>query len=151
VSDFDLGPDEVAARPAEARTSLPEVAPAPDRPPRPGTPHLVVVVTRELTQDDNAPAGAVLVTRFWHPRDRRWSENYFESVDHALRLFLDESGWTLIQRQELAGRHEHELIFEARQADFSGPSTEEILHQAGLTPQNVADLLDEIDPGKGSP
>jgi hypothetical protein len=150
VSDSDLIPDKIAVPSAEARSGQPEVLPAPEETSRPGPPHLVVVMTRAITGEDKAPQGAVLVTRFWHPRDRCWSENYFESIDHALRLFVDESGWTLLQRQGLAGPHEHELIFEARRTDFSGPSTEEILHQVGLTPQNVADLLNEIDPKRSS-
>ena len=83
-----------------------------------------------------------MLTRFWHPRDRRWSENSFESLDHALRLFVDETGWTLVQQQQLAGEHEHELIFQARVEDFQGPSTEEILKEVGLTPADVKELLD---------
>jgi hypothetical protein len=83
----------------------------------------------------------VLVTRFWHRRDRRWSENFFESLDHAIRLFVDESGWTLLQQQALAGEHEHELIFEARKEDFTGPTTEQMLGEVGLTPGDVEKLL----------
>ena len=103
--------------------------------------HLVVVMTRKARQKDAAP-GAVLVSRFWHPRDRRWSENFFESLDHAIRLFVDETGWILIQKQSLAGEHEHELIFRARKEDFQGPSTEEILKEVGLTPADVKELLE---------
>lgn len=103
--------------------------------------HFVVVMTRGVKPEDQSP-GAVVVTRFWHPRDRRWSENFFESLDHAIRLFVDESGWILLQQQHLAGEHEHELIFQARSEDFLGPSTEEILKDAGLTPADVKELLD---------
>jgi hypothetical protein len=101
-----------------------------------------VVTTRGIHPDDQAGPSAVLVTRFWHPRDRRWSENFFESIDHALRLFVDETGWTLIQQQRLAGEHEHELIFRANVEDFQGPSTEEILKEVGLTPADVEELLE---------
>jgi hypothetical protein len=122
----------------EATKAAPQAASValPDRVER----HLVVVMTRKALPEDSAP-GAVLVTRFWHPRDRRWSENFFESLDHALRLFIDETGWTLIQKQSLAGEHEHELIFRARTEDFQGPSTEEILKEVGLTPADVKELL----------
>jgi hypothetical protein len=112
-----------------------EVAPAEDR-------HLVVVMTRAVRAGDAVPASSILITRFWHPRDRRWSENSFDSIDHALRLFLDESGWTLIQRQDLADPQAHELIFEARRRDFTGPTTEGLLEAVGLTPADVTRLLD---------
>jgi hypothetical protein len=105
----------------------------------------VVVVTRALSKEDDAPEGMVLVTRFWHPRDHRWSENSFESLDHALRLFVDESGWVLRQQQALEGPHAFELIFEARREDFSRPSTEQMLEEVGLSPQDVAKLLNRIE------
>ena len=108
---------------------------------RSGRVHWVVVTTRAAGPKDKTPAGAVLLTRFWHPRDHCWSENAFESLDHALRLFVDESGWVLRQQQALDGPHAHELIFEARREDFSRPSTEQILQDVGLTPQDVAKLL----------
>ena len=112
------------------------------RQPTPERTHYVVVTTRAVRVEDQAPPGALLLTRFWHPRDRRWSENTFESLDHAIRLFVDETGWSLIQQQRLGSEHEHELIFQARPEDFQGPSTEEILKEAGLTPSDVEDLLD---------
>ena len=108
---------------------------------RSGRVHWVVVVTRAARQGENVPPGSVLLTRFWHPRDHTWSENAFESLDHALRLFVDESGWVLRQQQALDGPHAYELIFEARREDFSRPSTEQILQDVGLTPQDVAKLL----------
>lgn len=101
---------------------------------RPGRQHLVVVRVRGATPGDAAPEGAQLVTRFWHPRDHRWSENFFESLEHTLRLFIDESGWTLLQEQQLDAPDTHELIFEARREDFSGPTTEEILRDVGISP-----------------
>jgi hypothetical protein len=118
-----------------------ESAPDPLRSERSGRVHLVVVVTRSIHAGDQVPRGATLLTRFWHPRDHRWSENAFESLDHALRLFVDESGWVLRQRQALDGPDAHELIFEARREDFSRPSTEQMLQDVGLTPQDVAHLL----------
>ena len=125
--------EQEATKPAPLPTS---VAP-PETPER----HLVVVMTRKAQPGESAP-GSVLVSRFWHPRDLRWSENFFESLDHAIRLFVDETGWTLIQKQPLAGDCEYELIFQARKEDFQGPSTEEILKEVGLTPTEVKELLD---------
>ena len=118
-----------------------ETAPDPLLSARSGRVHWVVVTTRAARAGEKVPAGAVLLTRFWHPRDHSWSENAFESLDHALRLFVDESGWVLRQQQALDGPHAHELIFEARREDFSRPSTEQILQDVGLTPQDVAKLL----------
>ena len=132
----------------ERELSVPVVEPAPEplRSERSGRVHWVVVTTRAARAEDKHPVGTVLVTRFWHPRDHCWSENAFESLDHALRLFVDESGWVLRQQQALDGPHAHELIFEARREDFSRPSTEQILEDVGLTPQDVAKLLNRVEP-----
>jgi hypothetical protein len=127
--------ENAAAQPAV------ETAPDPLRSERSGRVHWVVVITRAAREADKVPAGTVLLTRFWHPRDRCWSENAFESLDHAIRLFVDESGWVLRQQQALDAPHAHELIFEARREDFSRPSTEQMLQEVGLTPQDVAKLL----------
>jgi hypothetical protein len=123
--------------PASAFALVPREEPAEAPKVRPGRPHLVVVMTREVGRKDQAPANAVLMTRFWHPRDHRWSENFFESLEHAVRLFVDESGWVLRQQQALDGPHAHELVFEARREDFTGPSTREILAEVGLDPSDV--------------
>jgi hypothetical protein len=125
----------------EAPAPVVETAPDPLRSERSGRVHLVVVTTRPTRPEDRVPPGATLVTRFWHPRDHCWSENAFDSLDHALRLFVDESGWVLRQQQALDGPQIFELIFEARREDFSRPSTEQILQEVGLTPQDVAKLL----------
>ena len=122
-----------------------ETAPDPLKSDRSGRVHWVVVTTRPPREGEKIPLGAILLTRFWHPRDHCWSENAFESLDHALRLFVDESGWVLRQQQALDGPHVHELIFEARREDFSRPSTEQMLQDVGLTPQDVADLLDRTE------
>jgi hypothetical protein len=108
-----------------------------------GRPHLVVVTTRAADA-----GGSHLVSRFWHPRDRRWAENHFESIEHAARLFIDESGWRLLQQQALGAAQAWELIFEARRADFARPSTGDILRDIGMTPEHVARLLDQ-PPGGG--
>jgi hypothetical protein len=122
-----------------------ETAPDPLSTDRPGRVHWVVVVSRPLQPDDDAPPGTTLLTRFWHPRDHCWSENAFESLDHAIRLFVDESGWVLRQQQALDVPLAYELLFEARREDFSRPSTEQMLQEVGLTPKDVADLLKRVD------
>jgi hypothetical protein len=127
----------------------PEPEPAPGRTLRPGRVHLVVVITRAVSPADAAPQNAVLVSRFWHPSLHRWSENSFESLEHALHLFVDESGWVLRQQQSLDAPHAFELIFEARREDFSRPSTEAMLEDVGLTAEDVADLMERIDRENG--
>jgi hypothetical protein len=142
LTDDQEAPLGAAQEPAVAF----EPSPDPARSDRPGRVHWVVVTTRAPQLEDKAPAGATLLTRFWHPRDHCWSENAFESLDHAIRLFVDESGWVLRQQQALDEPHAHELIFEARREDFSRPSTEQMLQDVGLTPQDVAKLLHRADP-----
>ena len=122
-----------------------ETAAAPLGSERPGRMHLVVVMTRGIQPADKVLPGSTLVTRFWHPRDHKWNENVFDSLDHALRLFVDESGWVLRQLQALDAPGAHELIFEARREDFSRPSTEQILHEVGLSAEEVANLLERVD------
>jgi hypothetical protein len=130
---------------APAPVAAVETAPDATRSERPGRVHWVVVMTRPPQPEDKAPPSTALLTRFWHPRDRCWRENAFESLDHAIRLFVDESGWVLRQQQELDVPQAHELLFEARREDFSRPSTEQMLQEVGLTPQDVADLLNRVD------
>lgn len=141
--------DEGLPRPPRPSFEMPEAVlelqpaeqPAPATPERPGRVHLVVVVTRAV--------GEVLVARFWHPSLRRWRETSFESLEHAMHLFVDESGWVLRQQQALDGPRAFELIFEARREDFSRPSTEAMLQDVGLTPEDVADLIDRIERDNG--
>jgi hypothetical protein len=116
---------------------------------RPGRVHWVVVTTRKI-DEPAGPGAPTLRTRFWHPRDHRWSENLFDSLDHALRLFVDESGWVLRQHQTLDAPETHELIFEARREDFSRPSTAEMLEDVGLTREDVAKLLNRVDQDSGT-
>lgn len=133
----------------EDRAPAVQSAADPLRTERPGRVHWVVVVTRRL----GAPTGhapASIVTRFWHPRDHRWSENVFDSLDHAIRLFVDESGWVLRQYQPLDAPDAHELIFEARREDFSRPSTAQMLEDVGLSREDVAELLDRVDRDGGT-
>jgi hypothetical protein len=138
------GRRELAREPVTAVESAPD----PLQSDRPGRIHWVVVVTRPVRSQDRVPSGTTLVTRFWHPRDHTWSENAFESLEHAIRLFVDESGWVLRQQQALDVALAYELLFEARREDFSRPSTEQMLEEVGLTPSDVADLLNRVE-GEG--
>jgi hypothetical protein len=149
--------DEGGPRPPRPSFEMPEAVlqlqpaeqPAPAEPMRPGRIHLVVVVTRAVTPEDRAPPSVVLVSRFWHPSLHRWSENSFESLEHAIHLFVDESGWVLRQQQSLDAPQAFELVFEARREDFSRPSTEAILQDVGLTPEDVADLMGRVERENG--
>jgi hypothetical protein len=128
-----------------------EAAADPLRTERPGRVHWVVVMAHRVDTPEAGEGAPTIKTRFWHPRDHRWSENVFDSLDHALRLFVDESGWVLRQHQSLDTPDAHELIFEARREDFSRPSTAEMLEDVGLTREDVAKLLDKVDREGGTP
>jgi hypothetical protein len=128
-----------------------EAAADPLRTERPGRVHWVVVMTQRVATPEGSEGAPTIRTRFWHPRDHRWSENVFDSLDHALRLFVDESGWVLRQHQSLDTPDAHELIFEARREDFSRPSTAQMLQDVGLTREDVAKLLDQVDREGGPP
>jgi len=127
----------------EAR--LPATSEHPERTAAPARLHLVVVTTRAIGEGEPALPGALLRTRFWHPRDRRWSENDFESLEHVRRLFVDESGWVLRQEQGLDAPLAHELIFESHRIDFTRPSKEQILREIGMTPKSVTEMLEQVD------
>ena len=66
-----------------------------------------------------------------------------------MHLFVDESGWVLRQQQTLDGPQAYELIFEARREDFSRPSAEAMLQDVGLTPEDVADMMDRVERENG--
>ena len=104
---------------------------APDHPVRPGRMHLVVVVTRAVTSADSPPPSAALIARFIF---RRGSGCY--GVNGADAATFDAP-------------HAYELVFEARREDFSRPSTEAMLEDVGLTPQDVADLMERVDRENG--
>jgi hypothetical protein len=129
----------------EAPVPLPAPAGAPEVLDAPRRKHLVVVTTRALPIGESPTQGAILRTRFWHPRDHRWIENDFESLEHAKRLFIEESGWVLRQEQSLMAPLAFELIFEAHRVDFTRPSQEDILREVGLTPESVNRLLQRVD------
>lgn len=127
----------------------PETAPAVVSPTRDGRVHLVVVVTRAAAPKDQAPPGAKLIARFWHPSLHRWSETPFESLEHALHLFVDESGWVLRQQQALDEPHAFELVFEARREDFSRPSAEAMLQDVGLSAEDMSALIERVERENG--
>jgi hypothetical protein len=106
--------------------------------------HFVVVTTRALEGQETRRPDGRLRTRFWHPRDRRWSENDFESLEHARHLFEEESGWVLRQEQVLDAPLAYEWIFEAHRIDFTRSSKEQILRDIGMTPDGVSHMLDEV-------
>ena len=125
---------------------LPSAAESPEGSATSSRIHLVVVTTRALEGGESTSSGARLRTRFWHPRDRRWSENDFESLEHARCLFVDESGWVLRQEQALDAPLACEWIFEAHRIDFTRSSKEQILRDIGMTPDSVHRLLDQVEP-----
>jgi hypothetical protein len=131
---------------ADSESPVPSAAALPDEISLPSRTHLVVVTTRSIEGQPDGMPGALLRTRFWHPRDHRWSENDFESLEHVRRLFIDESGWVLRQEQALDEPMAHEMIFEAHRIDFTRSSREQILRDIGLTPDGVSRLLDRADP-----
>jgi hypothetical protein len=148
---FNEPPQEVRMRPVDptgvsltGEVPLPSAAESPEGTIAPSRVHLVVVTTRPLDNRETAHPGASLRTRFWHPRDRRWSENDFESLEHARCLFVDESGWVLRQEQALDAPLAREWIFEAHRIDFTRSSKEQILRDIGMTPDGVNRLLDEV-------
>ena len=136
--------DQVGDAPAEA-ARLPATSEHPEQTAAPARLHLVVVTTRAIGPAEPALPGAVLRTRFWHPRDRRWSENDFESLEHARRLFVDESGWVLRQEQGLDVPLAHERIFESRRIDCTRPTKEQILRAVGMSPESVTEMLEQVD------
>jgi hypothetical protein len=110
--------------------------------------HLVVVVTRSARADESGAGNGplTLVARYWQPRDQRWVEQSFESLEHVLHLFVDEHGWVLRQQQPLDAPDAHELIFETHREDVAQPSAAEVLEEeVGLAPNDVAELLERVD------
>lgn len=137
-------PTEVA--PVSSTSPSPNpMAPPPDL-------HFVVVTTSPVAAPVSSTSRNTLRTRFWHPGDQRYSENEFESLEHALHLFVAESGWTLRQDQGLDGPVSREWIFEARRIDFDRARPDEILEDVGLTPEQVARALGDMkDRNTGRP
>jgi hypothetical protein len=146
-----MRPSDPAGDSVTEQAPSPSVAESPEGSGASSRVHLVVVTTRALASGESASPGASLRTRFWHPRDRRWSENDFESLEHARYLFVDESGWVLRQEQALDAPLAREWIFEAHRVDFTRSSKEQILRDIGLTPESVHRLLDHVERKQGDP
>ena len=141
-----MHPVDPAGGPHTGEAPVPSAAEQSEGTGAPSRLHLVVVMTRALDANEVASSGAIIRTRFWHPRDRRWSENDFESLEHARVLFVDESGWILRQEQALDVPLAREWIFEAHRIDFTRSSKEQILRDIGLTPDSVHRLLKQVKP-----
>ncbi len=124
---------------------LPSTEPSSEGSVAPSRVHFVVVTSRALDSRDTESHGARLRTRFWHPHDQRWSENDFESLEHVRSLFVNESGWVLVQEQALDASLAYEWIFEAHRIDFIRASKEEILREIGMTPDSVNRLLEQVE------
>ena len=107
--------------------------------------HLVVVVTRALSASEAGDSGAVLRARFWNPHERRWSEHDYDGVESLRRRHVEEEGWELLQEQRLDDPFAFELIFKAYRVDFTRPSREQILRDIGMTPDDVSQLLEDVD------
>jgi hypothetical protein len=103
--------------------------------------HLVVVRTRL-----SATPAEEIVARYWHPRRRAWQEQTFESLEHAMHLFIEENGWVLRQQQLLDKAGTEELIFAVRLEELDQPSARDLLlEEVGLTPEDAEALLDRVD------
>ena len=141
--------EDPPGQPLEPQAPLPAVAAEPAEQPLEMLParrtHLVAVVTRALSDADNAEPGATVRARYWHPHERRWREEDYESLDTLRQRHIGESGWILLQEQQLDAPLAVELIFKAHRVDFVRPSREQILRDIGMTPDDVNQMLEHLD------
>lgn len=137
--------EDPAGEPLGKEEPLPAVAEQPSESLPRRRSHLVTVVTRALIEADKAEPGATLRERYWHPRDQRWSETDFDSLESLRRRHIVEEGWELLQEQKLDAPLAVELIFKAHRVDFTRPSREQILRDLGMTPDDVSHLLEHVD------
>ena len=137
--------DDPAEVPLEPVAPQPAVAeqPAESLPRRRA--HLVVVVTRALSASEAGDSGAVLRGRYWNPHEHRWSEHDYDTLESLRRRHTEEEGWDLLQEQPLDAPLAAELIFKAYRVDFTRPSREQILRDIGMTPDDVSQLLEDVD------
>ena len=118
---------------------VPDPLSAAARPPKTGI-HLVVVRTRPGPGRARAAAGEIVAT-YWQPRRQAWREQTFESLEHALHLYLEENGWELRQQQPLDRPGVDELIFAASAEQLDPPTTRELLlEEVGLSPEDAEGL-----------
>jgi len=69
----------------------------------------------------------------------------FGAVRHVAGRHVEEEGWELLQEQQLDAPLAAELIFKAYRVDFIRPSREQILRDIGMTPDDVSQLLEDVD------
>jgi hypothetical protein len=137
--------DEPAGVPLEPAVPQPAVAEQPTESLPPKRSHLVVVVTRALDASEAGASGAALRARHWNPYERRWSERDYDALESLRRGHIEEEGWELLQEQHLDAPLAVELIFRAHRIDFTRPSREQILRDIGLTPDDVNQLLEDVN------
>jgi hypothetical protein len=135
--------EEPEGTPLERVVPQPAVADQPVESPPARRSHLVVMVTRAL--EEGEAAGFVLRARHWNPYEHRWSEQDYESLESLRHRYIDEEGWELLQEQPLDAPLAAELIFRAHRIDFTRPSREQILRDIGMTPDDVSQLLEDVD------
>ena len=137
--------EDPAGAPLEPAVPQPAVEeqPAESSPRR--RPHLVAVVTRALHQAEGGAGGGAVRERYWNPHERRWSEADYDSLESLRHRHVDEEGWELLQEQRLEAPLAVELIFRAHRVDFTRPSREQILRDIGMTPDDVSQLLEDVD------
>ena len=137
--------DEPAGAPLEPAVPQPAVAEQPAESLPPKRPHLVVVVTRALDPTEAGDSGAALRARYWNPYEHRWSERDYDALESLRRRHAEEEGWELLQEQPLDAPLAAELIFRAHRIDFTRPSREQILRDIGMTPDDVSQLLEDVN------
>jgi hypothetical protein len=137
--------DEPAEVPLEPAVPKPAVAEQPAEAPPRRRSHFVVVVTRALDASEAGDSGAALRARYWNPHERRWSETDYDSLENLRRRHIEEEGWELLQEQGLDAPLAVELIFRAHRVDFTRPSREQILRDIGMTPDDVSQMLEDVD------
>jgi hypothetical protein len=137
--------DEPAGAPLEPAVPQPAVAEQPTESLPPKRSHLVVVVTRALDPSEAGDSGAALRARHWNPYERRWSERDYDALENLRRRQIEEEGWELLQEQQLDAPLAAELIFRAHRIDFTRPSREQILRDIGMTPDDVSQLLEDVE------
>ena len=103
------------------------------------------MVTRALHQAEGGAGGGAVRERYWNPHERRWSEADYDSLESLRHRHIDEEGWELLQEQRLEAPLAVELIFRAHRVDFTRPSREQILRDIGMTPDDVSQLLEDVD------
>jgi hypothetical protein len=137
--------DEPADVPREPPAPQPAVAEQPAEVLPRRRSHLVAVVTRALDASEAGDSGAVLRARYWNPYEHRWSEHDYDTLESLRRRHIEEEGWELLQEQRLDAPLATELIFKAYRVDFTRPSREQILRDIGMTPDDVSQLLEDVD------